>query len=198
MKQWAKILISVLLVIIVGGGLGFGLTHSIGWGVYNSNAVWFGPWRTNLLHGSTAQDPYLRYIIGVWAVMALPSQETIYFGAHMDDTLQLLDCKYDYVLEGNKNIDTRWWSITVYDEGGWLIPNPDDLYSINLNTVKADADGKYRVYLSRTKKEGNWLPLGESNQFQMLFRCYNPGVSIYKTPDRAELPKITRVKEAGK
>jgi hypothetical protein len=191
-------LISMLVVVIVGGGLGFGLTFTIGKEVYRSNAVWNGPWATNLLQGSTAQDPYLRYVIGVWAVMALPREETIYFGAHLDNSRELLDCKYDYVLEGNKNIDTRWWSITVYDEDGWLIANPDDLYSINLNTVKADADGRYRVYLSRNRKEGNWLPLGESNHFQMIFRCYNPGVSIYSTPDKAELPKITRIREAGK
>ncbi len=198
MKLWIKILISVLVVVIVGGALGYGLTYTVGKAVYESNAVHNRAWTTNLLQGSTVQDPYLRYVISVWAVMALPRQETIYFGTDRTDKGEELLCQYDYMMEGNKDIDTRWWSITVYDEGGWLIPNPGDLYSINSNTIKTDPDGKYRIYLSRTEKEGNWLPLGGSNKFQMNFRCYNPGVSIFNAPGKVELPGITRVKEAGK
>jgi hypothetical protein len=195
MKKWVKILISVLIVFFVGGGLGFGLTYRIGWAVYDANAVNNGPWRTNLLQGSTAQDIYLRYIISVWAVMALPRQETLYYGTYTTDKGEPLLTKYDYVLEG-KNLDTRWWSITVYDNEGWLFPNKLNRYSYNMDTVKFDTDGKYRIFLSRAAKEGNWLPLGDTGRFQLLLRCYNPGSIFYEKPGEVELPHI--MKEAGK
>jgi hypothetical protein len=195
MKTWLKVLISVLVVLIIGGGIGFGVTYSIGSIVYDANAIHNGPWGTNLLQGSTVQDPYTRYIIAVRAVMALPREETIYYGAVTSDKGEELLSQDDYAIAG-KNIDTRWWSITVYDEGGWLIPNQFDRYSYNVNTVKFDADGTFTIHVSRTPKEGNWLPVGSSKKFQLLLRCYNPGPDFYKMPDKVELPHI--MKEASK
>ncbi len=195
MRTWVKVLILVLIVLVVGGALGYGLSYNIGRAIYDAEAVHNGPWTTNLIQGSTAQDIYTRYVISIWAVMALPRQETLYYGTYRTDSGEQLLTEYDYVIEG-KNLDTRWWSITVYDDEGWLFPNELNRYSYNVDTVKFDTDGKYRIHLSRTPKEGNWLPLGNSTTFQLLLRCYNPGPIFYEKPGEVELPHV--MKEAGK
>ncbi len=50
----------------------------------------------------------------------------------------------------------------------------------------------WEIHLSRSPKEGNWLPIGEEESFSLLLRLYRPDNVFYDDPGGAELPSIVR------
>jgi hypothetical protein len=131
-----------------------------------------GPWHTSLYTGSSEGGPYLRAAIAV-------------HGAALDG-----NCIYH--LEG-RDLPTRWWSITAYGADDFLIPNDAGRYSVSMNSVARDADGRFKVTLSKAKAEGNWIPVAPG-RFDLTFRLYNPQADVIADPAHVALPAI---KKAG-
>ncbi|MEO1655999.1 MAG: DUF1214 domain-containing protein, partial [Bacteroidota bacterium] len=52
----------------------------------------------------------------------------------------------------------RYWSITLYGEDLFLIPNEANRYNINGQDVQYDAEGNFSFVISPEKKEEPWLP----------------------------------------
>jgi hypothetical protein len=107
-----------------------------------------GPWRTSLDVGSSQGGPYLRAQIAVHGLLALSREETMYYTAADDSDGRPLDGHCVYRIEG-RDPPTRWWSITAYGADDFLIPNPDDRYSVSMNSVARAADGTFAVTLSK-------------------------------------------------
>src|ERR1700744_2981285 len=99
-----------------------------------------GPWKTNLLIGSSGGGIYTRADVAVHGLLALNRSETIYYTASADDGNEALDGKCSYLITG-RDPPTRWWSITVYGADDFLIPNPAGRYSISKTSVTRDASG---------------------------------------------------------
>ena len=195
MKKPVKIVLGALAAIVLGSAIGIGsalLTVKIG---FSFGAVKNGPWQTNPTMGSRQASIYTRAIVAVHGLFALNQSETIYYSAMTDDSGQWFGGDNVYRIEG-KALEARWWSITVYGVDNFLIPNDLNRYSYSGNSVTYDRNGKFTIYLSKTPKPGNWLPLGDRRRFLLSLRLYNPGESIRRDLATVELPHI--IKEGGK
>jgi len=188
MKFLLKSVVAGLISLFLGVGSALGLIFfpPMSLGVKN------GAWTTNLKIGSADAGMYLRAVIARVALFALNKTETIYYHADHDDEGESLRSGCDYRIEG-RDLDARWWSITLYGGDNFLIPNHERRYSFNLKNVAREADGTYRIFISLSEKEGNWIPSGGRDQpLSLSLRCYNPAPIVYEKPEEIELPRIIR------
>jgi hypothetical protein len=151
-----------------------------------------GPWHTSLNTGSSEGGPYLRARIAVHGLLALSREETVYYTTLSDSDGAALDGNCVYHLEGH-DPPTRWWSITTYGADDFLIPNDANRYSASMNSLARDADGSFKVTLSKAKAEGDWIPVAPG-RFHLTVRLYNPQADVIADPAHVALPAI---KKAG-
>lgn len=70
-----------------------------------------------------------------------------------------------------------FWSITVYDDKGFMTPNPQNAYSLNNITAKKDAKGAYAIQFGGCDKAvNNCLPVTPG--WNYLVRLYQPRAEI--------------------
>jgi hypothetical protein len=187
-----KFILKCLAVLVVGLVLGVGSAVGVlhlptgGLGIKN------GAWGTNLDVGSQNAGMYLRAYVARVGLFALNKTETVYYTAETDDDGEPLRSSCDYRIEG-KDIPTRWWSITLYGEDHFLVPNDRGFYSFNMSNIVREANGSYEVSVSATAKPGTWLPSGDKDQaISLSLRCYNPEPIMYEQPGKVALPKVIR------
>jgi hypothetical protein len=188
----AKRLFEVLAILLVALLIGVG---SAVWAIESftkAHALKVGAWTGNPLVGSVQADMYLRAAIARIGLFALSRTEAIYYTAFTDDNGEPLRPECDYILEGG-DLPARWWSITAYDKDHFLIPNDLDRYSYNMKNLRRDEQGRFKIHLSRTPKEGNWLPAPKGGTLSITLRAYNPAPALRENMGSAELPKITKV-----
>lgn len=189
MKTALKYLCIFLVALVLGVGSAlYWLARS----PLDSNWVRKGPWKTNVLAGSEQSGMYDRARVAIAGLLALKKSETLYYVADTDDSGEPLRALCEYKIEG-KGFDTRWWSVTAYGSTYFLIPNEQKRYSFNGNDVTRDRDGLFRIHLSSTHKEKNWIPTGQKDQkLHVTLRLYNPSPGIIGDPSSADLPHIIR------
>ncbi|MBW2410391.1 MAG: DUF1214 domain-containing protein [Deltaproteobacteria bacterium] len=182
-----KIILCVVMALILGIG-------SALWAVRNtSRAAWLqnGAWRVNLAIGSEELGMYSRAAVAFAGLFAMQKSEAIYFVASTDDDGRPLQSRCDYRIEGT-DLDSRWWSITLYGSDFFLIPNNQNRYSYNGGNLIREPDGSYRIWISNSARQGNWIPSGTEDQLHLALRLYNPMPSVYEQTDRIDLPRIIR------
>jgi hypothetical protein len=185
MKRALKLLLFLVIAAILGVG-------SAAWMMVHSSTVRNGPWETDLAIGSSQAGMYLRAKVAAFGLFALNRSESIYFYSSTDQNGQALRSNCDYGVEG-RDLDARWWSITVYGQDQFLIPNEWNAYSFQKGNTAREADGSYRIHLSRTRKQGNWLPTGDRDQrLSLVLRLYGPGRPFLDRPEAVALPQIIR------
>ncbi len=70
-----------------------------------------------------------------------------------------------------------FWSISVYDEKGYYEPNPQNAYTLNNLTAKADADGAISIQFGGCEgASGNCLPITPG--WNYMVRLYRPRAEI--------------------
>jgi hypothetical protein len=76
----------------------------------------------------------------------------------------------------------QFWSLTMYDTGIFLVPNPIDRYLINDRTdLHLNPDGSLDLYVqparpSEPQQAQNWLPSpSDGGGFRLIWRFYEPG-----------------------
>ena len=164
MKSWHRYAITLVGGLAVGLGAAWALTG----GGLGDGAIKNGPWTTSLGYGTKATDPLTRAA-----------------GAPLDG-----NCRYS--LSGTP-LDARWWSVTVYDDKGYLVANPAGVWSVNGANVALDAKGEWRVTISPDRPEdAAWLPGTKGWPFQLTLRMYNPGEAFRAEPTQAVLPRLVR------
>lgn len=188
MKSWHRYSITLLGGLAVGLGAAWALTN----GGLGDGAIRNGPWTTSLGYGTKATDPLTRAMVARSGLLALPARETIYWMAKTDASGVPLDGNCRYSLSGTP-LDARWWSVTVYNDTGYLVDNPAGVWSVNGANVALDADGAWRVVISPDKlADAAWLPGVKGEPFQLTLRMYNPGAAFRADPTKAVLPKIVK------
>jgi hypothetical protein len=91
-----------------------------------------------------------------------------------------------------------FWSITMYDEGGFQVANPLNRFAIgDRDDLKYNADGSLDIYIQSDSpgkdKESNWLPSPPKGLLGITMRLYAP-----KTPaldGRWAPPAVKKLKE---
>jgi hypothetical protein len=193
MAKPTKFLIAAVVVLVLGVAIGYVTASPLVDRIFMNDAVRNGPWMTNLDIGSQQAGIYLRAAIARHGLLALTKSEAVYLSAYSDSEGQPLRSSCDYTIEC-KDLDAEWWSITIYGKDDFLIPNPQNLYSCNGNNLVRDADGMFRIHLSATPQEVNWLPSGNEETLSLTLRLYKAGQALLNDPGAAELPRIIKVK----
>lgn len=187
MKRILKWLVIAITGVVLGlGSAALALTQMV-----KQSGIAVGAWSTPLDAGGADRGLYTRAAVAVGAVLALNRSETIYFFASSDDSGQALDADCDYVLEGG-DLPARWWSITLYAGDHFLIENAANRWSYSGATVAKEADGRFRITISRNEQPGNWLPSGKAPSLVLATRLYNPSAEVAADPTKAPMPTITR------
>ena len=147
-----------------------------------------GPWATAKTYGTADASTLVRAQVALAGLLALPAKEAMYFTARTDSAGRLLDGKCSYTVRGGM-IDARWWSLTLYQGEGWLVPNSTNRWSVGSAAVPADA---WTIIVSPDAAPGTWLPTGGVPQFDLTLRAYHPRGGLFGNPAAAELPVIER------
>ncbi|OIV39637.1 DUF1214 domain-containing protein [Flavobacterium johnsoniae] len=181
----------VLLAVILGSGIGI---YNIKSGKSDSQRI-IGNWQTvDKDKDLNTADLLTIAQVAVYGPYALTKKEVIYLSTSTDIEGNPLDPKSDYVISGKK-LDAKYWSITAYDENGFLIKNPINKYSYNLEDVKYEADStSYKINLSGTEKKENWLPVTNVQKTSLIIRLYLPSEKLRENLTVETLPAIQKVK----
>lgn len=155
------------------------------------NDVRVGPWSTGRSIGTANADMKTRAIVALRGLLALPAQEARYFTATTDSAGAPLSGKCRYALTGGA-IEARWWSVTLYDRGGWLIPNRWSRHSIGSARIPPDEASHWTVLIGPVEQAGLWVPTGTDGPFELTLRAYRPRGTMARDPARISLPTITR------
>lgn len=182
--KWAGL---VALGLVLGIGLAVWQIRSSGLG----NDVRVGPWSTGRDIGTAHADMKTRAIVALRGLLALPAKEARYFTASTDSAGAPLSGKCSYALTGGA-LEARWWSVTLYDRGGWLIPNAKNRYSIGSARIPAGEAGHWTVTIGPEEQPGLWIPTGTEGPFELTLRAYRPQGQMARDPARITLPTITR------
>jgi hypothetical protein len=182
----------LLLVVAVIIGSGFAIYQIKGW--KNDSNVSIGSWQT-IGKDKDVNDADLLSIaqIAVYATYPLTKSEVIYLSATKDSEGNEIDPQHDYTIEG-KSFDARYWSITAYDQDGFLIKNDKERYSYNYENVQYGEGGKsYTINLSSSEKKLNWLPITNAKKVLLVIRLYQPSDSLRNGLTANVLPVIRKI-----
>ncbi|NOY17680.1 MAG: DUF1214 domain-containing protein [Gammaproteobacteria bacterium] len=194
MSGTAKIVISSI-IILISIALGIYVAfNSIALGSHMSSSVTSGSWWTNTVVGSVHADARTRAYVAKIGLLALAPEETTYYPLYDVDG-EPISSDFVYELRGNQ-IPARWWSITLYGEDHFLVPNKENRYSVKSTQIEREVGGGFVVYLSREPHKGNWISLGNAQNMSLSLRMYNPPPDIRQRLDKLDLPTIHKIGKA--
>ena len=141
-----------------------------------------------------AENDLQRAFIGRIGLFALQDSEAIYFIANQDNEGKPLNADSQYLIEGQA-LDAAYWSITLYGEDHFLIPNEEKRFSYNQVNVqyKDSLKGRYQIQLGGNKTMVNHLPMRGEQQVNLLLRLYQPSSELYTNREGIVLPSIKRL-----
>jgi hypothetical protein len=122
-----------------------------------------------------------RAIVTQWGLGANLPEDAIYPSSLGDESGKPLDGANKYTLHFDKGamppVDA-FWSITLYDNDGFQVPNPINRFTLSSwMPLKNNADGSLDLHLQNESpgrdKEANWLP-APKGVFNLLMRLYAP------------------------
>ena len=149
--------------------------------------------------GDPNRDLYTRAVVAQYGTFALKKPESAYFSASIDIEDEPLDGKCLYKLTGS-DIESRWWSITVYGSDGFLINNNEKQYSFNSENIDFDVNGGFEIFFASNNNfinevsNSNWLRVSEVGSFSISLRIYLPGEEFFSNLRRVNLPIIEKIK----
>ncbi|RKR11793.1 hypothetical protein C8C83_3542 [Flavobacterium sp. 90] len=181
----------IILSIVLGSAVG---VYNIKSGKSDSQRI-IGNWQTvDKDKDLNTADLLTIAQVAVYGPYALTKKEVIYVSTSTDSEGNALDPKADYIISGKK-LDAKYWSITAYDKNGFLIKNPNNKYSYNLENVKYETDStSYKINLSGTEKKENWLPITNVEKVTLIIRLYLPSDTLRNNLTVDTLPTIQKVK----
>ncbi len=158
-----------------------------------------GPWTTSLLAGGDSAGPYVRAKLAIEALLVMNSQQTVYFSATKDSQGEPLTSQCTYEISG-ADLPSRWWSVTIYGEDFFLVPNDQQRYSLTKNMLQksgwdAASNNHWISSISSDQEAGLIAP--KKGQFNLLLRLYNPQAEVYETPQSLVLPSINKTECAA-
>jgi hypothetical protein len=145
-----------------------------------SLGVWNGAWMT--IQGGTYGTDYRRRAMVAMAGLGCNlSEDALYPGTATDQNGDQLTGEHQYVLRfeaGELPPANAFWSLTMYDEQGFQVPNPIDRFAIgDRDALQFGEDGSLELYVQHQTpgpdREANWLP-APAGAFQPMLRVYSP------------------------
>lgn len=187
MKVWARYLIGIAAGVVIGTG---SAAIAVRAGALGNNER-IGAWSTGKDFGTVRASNYTRAVVALYGLLALPANEARYYTASVDDAGQPLDGKCRYRVIGGR-LPSKWWSLTLYDPAGYLVPNRAGIYSINSIALPTAEQAAWQVSVAPLPQTGHWLPTGPGGRFALTLRMYLPDDGGVGNLSSDQLPRIVR------
>jgi hypothetical protein len=138
-------------------------------------------WRMLSPTGRYGTDYLQRAYVSVVGLGANSPADAVYPVAEMDASGRPLDGTHRYVVHFDKGAlppVRAFWSLTLYDDQFFFVPNPLNRYNVGERTpLVANPDGSMDVYVQQSSpgavEEPNWLP-APAGRFVLVLRLYFP------------------------
>ena len=123
--------------------------------------------------------------------LPIGSGDGVAFFAASDDVGRPLDGRCAVTLAGTTPA-ARFWTVTLYDLDGRLVPNAADRYGFTSQEISRRADGTFEIVLAPRARPGNWLPTGGIDRYVVVLRLYDTPVGVAtRTARDAPMPAIS-------
>jgi hypothetical protein len=186
-----RLLIGFLFSFAVAAAFGLGLTQFALTRGTAFGAITIGAWTAWPKTGTTDIDPYARAAIARSGELPIGSGDGVAFFASSDDTGHPLDGRCTVTIAGTTPA-ARFWTMTLYDLDGRLVPNAADRYGFTSQEIARHADGSYEIVLAPRARPGNWLPTGGVDRYVVVLRLYDTPVGVAtRTARDAPMPAVT-------
>ncbi|MDR3564753.1 MAG: DUF1254 domain-containing protein [Negativicutes bacterium] len=160
---------------------------SNGWSLMRQNIGFYGA------------DYLQRAVVALVGIGANLPQDAVYGTAFTDEAGGRLAGRYNYILHFDKDRlppARAFWSITAYNDQGYLIPNPIRRYALSphLGNLNFNRDGSLDIFVGMASpgknSAANWLPVS-AGRFNLAIRLYWPSRSVLE--GRWNPPGVARV-----
>lgn len=151
-------------------------------------------WTTNYRGPRFGSDVMLRAAVARDQIFVAVPEEAVYPIARVDAEGRRLDGGSRYRIRfapGRLPQVDAFWSITAYDDTGFMIPNAANRYSVGDRTpgLIRDADGGVTIEVGAREPANsgtaNWLPVAAGAPFYLMMRLYRPRAAVL---DRTWVP----------
>lgn len=145
--------------------------------------------------GSAAASGVERAKVAIGGPLGLSAKEAVYFIATHDTDNQRLVSECTYVVTGPP-IDTRWWSLTLYDSNTQhYVQNEINRSSWNSVSIPRGDDNTWKLTVAPDLQTGAWLPsqAEPAQPFELNLRVYNPSEATRAALPNIPLPTVERV-----
>lgn len=188
MRNWQRLALCAVAGIALGAGAAVWSVRAAALGVETT----IGAWTTGHDFGTEKASRYTRAVIALRGLLALPAREARYYNAATDSDGALLNGKCRYAVTGGA-LPAKWWSLTLYDPQGYLVPNAAGIYSIGSASLPPAEVQQWRLMVAPSAQPGRWLPSGGIDRFELTLRAYLPADGGAGDFTAAQLPRIVKV-----
>src|SRR4051794_20499331 len=188
MRLLIGLLFSFAVAAIFGLGLTqFALTRGTAFG-----AITIGAWTAWPKTGTADIDPYARAAVARSGELPIGSGDGVAFFAASDDTGRGLDGRCAVTFSGITP-PARFWTVTLYDLDGRLVPNAANRYGFTSQEIARQSDGNFEIVAAPRARPGNWLPTGGIDRYLVVLRLYDTPVGVAtRTARDAPMPAIAQ------
>lgn len=188
-----RLIFLTLLALIVATVVGLGATWMTATRGTDLGTLTIGAWTARPRTGTSEIDPYARASIARSGELPVGTGDGIAFTATTDDKKKLLDGRCDVVVSGVTPA-ARFWTLTLYDTKGRLVPNSLQRYGYTSQEIVRAADGAFEIRIASRSRAGNWLPTSAIERYVLMLRLYDTPVGVATRTQRdAPMPTIATV-----
>jgi hypothetical protein len=186
-----RLLLGFLFAFAVAAVFGLGLTQYALTRGTAFGAITIGAWTAWPKTGTADIDPYARAAIARSGELPIGSGDGIAFFATSDDNARALDGRCVVTVSGTTP-PARFWTLTMYDLDGRLVPNAADRFGFTSQEISRRADGTFEIVLSPRARPGNWLPTGGIDRYVVVLRLYDTPVGVAtRSAKDAPMPAVS-------
>ena len=154
-----------------------------------------GPWVMWTNAARTDSDPYTRAHFARLGALPMSAEVAETYVARTDSEGSRLHSSCDYTIEG-RDLPRHWWSITLFDDGGGLVPNVAARHVFTSDTIALQPNGTYLVTLARDARPGNWLPTGGAGRLAVVFTILDLGLGASEKASFGEGKRLPVIRKA--
>jgi hypothetical protein len=188
-----RLIFLMLLALAIATAVGLGLTWSTATRGTDLGTLTIGAWTARPRTGTSDIDPYARASIARSGELPIGTGDGVTFTATTDDKKKPLDGRCDIVVSGVTPA-ARFWTLSLYDTKGRLVPNTLQRYGFTSQEVVRNADGAFEIRIAARSRAGNWLPTSALERYVLMLRLYDTPVGVAtRTQKDAPMPAIATV-----
>jgi hypothetical protein len=185
-----RLLLGFLFAFAVAAAFGLGLTQFALTRGTAFGAITIGAWTAWPKTGTPDIDPYARAAVARSGELPIGSGDGVAFFTSSDDRGRALDGRCVVKLSGITP-PARFWTVTLYDLDGRLVPNAANRYGFTSQEIARRADGNFEIAVSPRARPGNWLPTGGLDRYVVVLRLYDTPVGVAtRTAKDAPMPAV--------